>query len=54
MRVKGTALDLGSFLLVVIVVETTFPVAGISSSWVMTMVDSAAGSGEADALRFLV
>lgn len=51
---KGTALGLGSFLLVVVVVEMTFPVAGFSSSRVMTVVDSATGSGEADALRFLV
>lgn len=54
MRVKGTALGLGSFLLIVVVVEMTFPVTGLSSSRVMTVVDSATGSGEAEALRFLV
>lgn len=52
MRVKGTALGLGSFFRVVVVVEMTFSVAGLKSSWVMTVVDSATGSGELNVLRF--
>lgn len=54
MRVKGTALGLGSFFRVVVVVEMTFSVAGLKSSWVMTVVDSATGSGELNVLRLFL
>lgn len=54
MRVKGTALGLGSFFRVVVVVEMTFSVAGLKSSWVMMVVDSATGSGELNVLRLFL